>query len=95
MNVDRFEELERVAEKVAQNFSEILGERNNLRNELMLKNEEIERIKRETIEEIEELKLQCQLYEEERSMFDSKIESLHKRLDSILESKTSEVLMGA
>jgi predicted nucleic acid-binding Zn-ribbon protein len=93
--MEKFEELERLADKVAQNFSEILGERNKLRNELALKNEEIERIRREKAEEIEELKLQCQLYEEERSQFDSKIESLHKRLDLILESKVSEVLIGA
>ena len=93
--MEKFEELERIADKVAQNFSEILGERNNLRNELALKNEEIERIRREMTEEIEELKLQCQLYEEERSQFDSRIVSLHNRLDSILESKVSEILSGA
>ena len=93
--MEKFEELERLADRVAQNFSEVLGERNNLRSELALKNEEIERIRRETTEEIEELKLQCQLYEEERSIFDSKLESLHKRLDSILESKASEILSGA
>jgi predicted nucleic acid-binding Zn-ribbon protein len=95
MNVERFEELERLADKVAQNFCEILGDRNNLRNELAIKNEEIEKIRREMTEEIEELKLQCQLYEEERSQFDSKIESLHNRLDSILESKSSEIFTGA
>ena len=89
--MDKFDELERLADKVAQNFSEILGERNRLRNELVLKNEEIERIRREKTEEIEELKLQCLLYEEERTQFDSKVESLHKRLDSILESKVSEI----
>jgi len=93
--MEKFEELERLADKVAQNFSEMLGERNNLRNELALKNEEIEKIRRETTEEIEELKLQCQLYEEERSRFDSKIASLHNRLDSILESKVSEILSGS
>jgi predicted nucleic acid-binding Zn-ribbon protein len=92
--MEKFEELERLADKVAQNFSEILGERNNLRNELALKNEEIERVKREMTEEMEELKIQCQLYEEERSQFDSKVESLHNRLDSILQSKISEVLTG-
>jgi predicted nucleic acid-binding Zn-ribbon protein len=90
--MEKFEELEQLADKVAQNFSEVLGERNNLRNELAVKNEEIERIRREMIEEIEELKLQCQIYEEERSQFDSKIESLHNRLDSILQSRVSEVL---
>jgi len=93
--MEKFEELERLTDKVAQNFSEMLGERNNLRNELAVKNEELERVKREMREEIEELKLQCQLYEEERSQFDSKIESLHNRLDSILESRVSEILTGA
>jgi predicted nucleic acid-binding Zn-ribbon protein len=93
--MEKFEELERLTDKVAQNFSEILGERNNLRNELVEKNEEIERLRRIMAEEIEELKLQCQIYEEERSQFDSKIESLHNRLDSILESKVSGILTGA
>ena len=93
--MEKLEKLERLADKVAQNFSEVLGERNNLRKELAVKNEEIERIRREMIEEMEELKLQCRLYEEERSQFDSKIESLHNRLDSILESKISEILTGA
>jgi len=93
--MDKFEKIERLADKVSQHFSEILGERNNLRKELAEKNEEIERIKRETTAEIDELKLQCQLYEEERSQFDSKIESLHNRLDAILESKISEILTGA
>ncbi|MCL2768104.1 MAG: hypothetical protein FWE49_05220 [Synergistaceae bacterium] len=90
--MEKFEKLERLADKVAQHFSEVLGERNNLRKELAEKNEEIERVKREKAEEMEELKLQCLLYEEERSQFDSKIESLHNRLDSILESKVSEIL---
>ena len=66
-----------------------------MRNELAVKNEEIERIKREAAEEMDELKLQCQLYEEERSQLDSRIESLHSRLDTILESKVSEILTGA
>jgi len=93
--MEKFEELERLADKVAQNFSEILGERNSLRNELATKNEEIERVRREMVEVIEELKQQCQQYEEERSQFDSKIESLHNRLDSIIESKVSEIMTGA
>ena len=93
--MEKFEKLERLADKVAQNFSEVVGERNNIRKELSEKNEEIERIKREMREEMEELISKCQLYEEERSQFDSKIESLYNRLDSILESKVSEILTGA
>ena len=93
--MEKFEKLERLADKVVQNFSEVLGERNNLRKELAEKDEAIEKVRREMAAEIEELKLQCQLYEEERSQIDSKIESLHNRLDSILESKVSEILTGA
>jgi len=93
--MEKLEKLERLVDKVAQNFSEALGERNNLRSELAEKNEEIERVKREMTVEIEELKQRCRLYEEERSQIDSKIESLHGRLDSILESKVSEILTGA
>ena len=93
--MEKLEKLERLADKVAQNFSEILGERNNLRKELAEKDGEIERVRREMAAEMEELKQQCQLYEEERSQLDSKIDSLHNRLDSILETKVSDILTGA
>jgi predicted nuclease with TOPRIM domain len=93
--MEKLEKLERLADKVAQNFSEILGERNNLRKELAEKDGEIERVRREMAAEMEELKQQCQLYEEERSQLDSKIDSLHDRLDSILETKVSDILTGA
>lgn len=88
----KFEGIEQLVERVAQNYSEVVSERNRLRDELAAKNEEIERVRRECAQEIEQVKQELEARNHETSQIDGRIDALHSRLEALLETKVSEVL---
>lgn len=92
--VGKIEGIEQLVEKIAQNYSEIVSERNRLRDELAQKNEQTETLKREHAREIEQLKGDMDMRERDNSQSDARMEALHSRLETLLENKVSEVLTG-
>lgn len=88
------EAIEQLVERVAQNYSEVVNERNKLRDEIAVKNEEIERIRRECAQEIEQVRAEAESREREASEVDVRLDALRNRLETILEARVSEVLTG-
>lgn len=90
----KMENLEQLVERVAQNYSEIVSERNRMKSELASKNEEIERVRRECTQQIDELKSEYEANVNDNSQIDARLDALYSRLESLLESRVSEVLTG-
>lgn len=92
MPMSKLDSIEQLVDRVAQNYTEVVGERNKLRNEIAVKDEEIARAKRDAAAEVEEMRAQVGSHDYERAQFDARLDALHSRLEAILEARVSEVL---